>query len=331
MKINKFKLLLIAICCLVISLWTEVQCMEYQIKNDVPTGSIVSFSGEIAPDGWLLCDGKQYTSQNYPELYEVVKEKYVPDSEQWVIKANQVHPIKIFHVPDLRGRVIVGVDNGVGRVTTNNTLGASDGEEKVVITINEIPEYDISIPFSYNGHSATSTNMNGSGITVVNHYRETLVSSRGNNQPHNNMQPYQVLNYIINVGKNDELQQLRKEINELKIAQQGCAKAWVVFKGINGIAGDQVGIIRGYGVNSVEKGSRDGSYVIRFTNPFPDENYCSILSAGLAEIDEHTATVSGPYLGNRNTGSFQLYVQYAHFNSSPSIPGPVYVSASFFY
>jgi microcystin-dependent protein len=163
----------------------------------VPIGSILPFSGEIAPTGWLLCDGKQYTSQDYPDLYEVIKTKYIPSSEQWVFKANEVHPVKIFYVPDLRGRVIVGIDGGKGRVTSNNTLGASGGEEKHKLTIEELASHNHNMGLKYEhiyalGQGCLATNLTSPNLSTHN---------SGGDKPHNNMQPYICLNYIINTGK----------------------------------------------------------------------------------------------------------------------------------
>ena len=53
----------------------------------VPVGSVIAYAGEVSPNGWLLCDGEQYSNQVYPELYEVVQTQYVP-SGSWIIEAN---------------------------------------------------------------------------------------------------------------------------------------------------------------------------------------------------------------------------------------------------
>ena len=104
MKFNKLKPLLIAACCAVTALWTEIQGMEDQGREMLPAGTIVSFAGEVSPDGWLRCDGQQYSNQRYPELYEVVRKQYVPDGS-WVIEANKRSELeKYFYVPDLSGR-----------------------------------------------------------------------------------------------------------------------------------------------------------------------------------------------------------------------------------
>jgi microcystin-dependent protein len=232
MKINKLKILSIAICCLVsTALWAQVQGME---DVDKPAGIINSFAGEIAPNGWLLCDGQQYSNQKYPELYEVVREKYVPGGS-WVIEANRRSELeKYFCVPDLRGRVIVGVDGGSGRVTSNNVLGATGGDESVVITISQMPRHthtsgnEIVLFENKPGDQQGQYAIGGGGV-IHRRADQLTTTSSGNNQPHSNMQPYQVLNYIINTGKIDGpretalintgiVKQLQRQISELNIS-----------------------------------------------------------------------------------------------------------------
>jgi microcystin-dependent protein len=297
MKTNKFKLLSIAICCLIPALWSGIQCMEDQIKNDVPAGSICSFAGEKAPNGWLLCDGAQYSSREYPRLYEVVKTKYVPAHEELrVLRFNADNDYKLFYVPDLRGRVIVGIDGGAGRVTSNNTLGASGGEEKHQLTVDELASHSHTTKFKYDKFYAQGTyraiwdQATDSNVTI---------GSTGGDKPHNNMQPYQVLNYIINVGRNDrfqdEIQQLKMEIKELKIGQQGCAKAWVVFDGSGNI-------LDGYGISSVSKHA-PGLYVINFLKQFKTKNYCFSLGAW---INSCTLAASSYYAWPQTASSFSV-------------------------
>jgi microcystin-dependent protein len=245
MKINKFKSLLVAVCSFIAtSLWSESQCME-QIRNDesdrhinnyqteISAGSIVSFAGEVAPYGWLLCDGSQYYSREYPNLYEVIKTKYVPANEQLnFIQFNEINDNKKFRVPDLRGRVIVGVDGDKGCITSNNTLGASGGEEKHQLTVDEIPSHNHNYDYLVNTNNYLVPQGEFYGIVYDPLSRST--SSVGRDQPHNNMQPYLVLNYIINTGVcaqelRDLLTNLRGEIDKLKSA---CAKARIVFDGL---------------------------------------------------------------------------------------------------
>ena len=126
---------------------------------EVPVGSIISFAGDKEPEGWLMCDGSQYSSKKYPKLFEIIKEKYVP-SNSWVIEANKISTEKFFHVPDMRGRIIVDVDK-IGGL----------------------------------------------------HVDVGRIELSGDSQLHNNMQPYKVLNYIINTGKINIDEKLKQEKN----------------------------------------------------------------------------------------------------------------------
>ena len=231
MRTSKLKIMSLSICCLIVALWSEVQCVDYPEKEKIsqlvrhqqievsPAGSIVAFAGETPPSGWLLCDGRQYSSLTYPELYDVVREKYAPEDEkQFLIKRNNASVLeKTFYLPDLRGRVIVGVDGGVGRLTSNSTLGASGGEENVTLVLNHIPIHDHVLkcsPQTQLGGPYPGDIIVPRGSPRATHDRCT--DSSGGGQPHNNMQPYQVLNYIINTGnvdyrENDELIPLMNE------------------------------------------------------------------------------------------------------------------------
>lgn len=224
MKFNKLKILSIAICCAVTALWSEAQGMERERRNDepirhhqaeiFPTGSVIAFAGEIAPHGWLLCDGKDYSNQEYHELYEVIQMKYVP-SGSWIIEANNRSKIeKHFCVPDLRGRVIVGVDNGGIRVTSNNTLGASSGEERHKLTVDELAAHTHTVRDYGGGPKPAVDGLLDKNSSISPIPQTSSIS--GGDQPHNNMQPYQVLNYIINTGEMNKQEKLNIEIERLK-------------------------------------------------------------------------------------------------------------------
>lgn len=67
-------------------------------KSEIPSGTVVSFVGEKAPEGWVLCDGGSYHKNDpkYNGLYNVIRESFgSPNSSE-------------FNVPDLRGRFVRG-------------------------------------------------------------------------------------------------------------------------------------------------------------------------------------------------------------------------------
>ncbi len=88
----------------------QLQAVAKQIKedkkeeNDFPElaiGSIISYStderGFEEPKGFLLCNGQQVKRKEYPQLYEVLKDRFGQNDEEY------------FRVPDLRGKFIRGI------------------------------------------------------------------------------------------------------------------------------------------------------------------------------------------------------------------------------
>ena len=139
----------------------------------VPTGTIVPFAGNTAPNGWLLCDGTQYSSSSYPTLYAIIGTTYGGGNGS-------------FKVPDLRGRMPVGKNYG-----TFTTLGSIGGEETHVLTNAEMAP-DVYMDVS--GSKSTELVNIGGGNRWANTGR---VNGAQAGRAHNNMPPYLVLNYII--------------------------------------------------------------------------------------------------------------------------------------
>ncbi|WP_330167268.1 tail fiber protein [Bartonella grahamii] len=67
-----------------------------------PAGFIATFAMQNVPNGWLLCDGKAYKREDYPQLFKAIGDKWGKDSD------------KTFKVPDFRGMFLRGFDNGRG-------------------------------------------------------------------------------------------------------------------------------------------------------------------------------------------------------------------------
>lgn len=139
----------------------------------VPTGTIVPFAGSSAPTGWLLCDGGQYSTSSYSTLYTVIGTTYGGGNGS-------------FKVPDLRGRMPVGKNQGAFSV-----LGRTGGEENHVLTNAEMAP-DVYMDVS--GSKSTELVNIGGGNRWANTGR---VNGAQAGRAHNNMPPYLVLNYII--------------------------------------------------------------------------------------------------------------------------------------
>lgn len=46
------------------------------IGGNLPTGSVIPFAGNVIPDDWLLCDGRNISRTEYAELFNVIGTKY---------------------------------------------------------------------------------------------------------------------------------------------------------------------------------------------------------------------------------------------------------------
>lgn len=102
----------------------------------IPPGVIAPFAGLIAPTGWLLCYGQFVNQSEFPTLFAAVGHSY----------NGGVNPGNgTFRLPDLRGRLPLGLDNiggtDAGRLSMTNTLGGSGGVESAMLALNEMPSH----------------------------------------------------------------------------------------------------------------------------------------------------------------------------------------------
>lgn len=166
-----------------------------------PTGSVTSFAGSNAPNGWLMCQGQDVNISVYSKLYDTIGTTYgVADLAG------------DFRLPDLRSRIPVGAGDG-GDGLTNRVLGATGGAETHTLTSDEMPSHSHGV--NDPGHIHTTSIQDGdqsvntlttqdaaaseNEITVNTSLATTgiTINSTGDGLPHNNMQPFIVLNYII--------------------------------------------------------------------------------------------------------------------------------------
>ena len=113
-------------------LFAKVNAINVQMGGVefIPCGTIVAFAGTSAPYGWLLCDGKSYSTSEYKDLFDKIAYTYGRNSND-------------FLVPDLRGRVIIGVtvDNDPMFGNDFNRIGKTEGKAEVTLTENELPKH----------------------------------------------------------------------------------------------------------------------------------------------------------------------------------------------
>lgn len=100
----------------------------------IPPGTVVPFSGAVAPTGWVLCNNALLDGADprYERLYGVIGTTYGAGTGSQ------------FRLPDMRSRTVVGAGTGVGtdeqgQLLSNRTLGQKFGAEKHLLTAAEAP------------------------------------------------------------------------------------------------------------------------------------------------------------------------------------------------
>lgn len=128
----------------------------------VPTGSVISYIGNTAPTGWLLCDGSTVTDMatTYPELYAILGTNVLPD---------------------LKLRVPLGAGTGIS-VRTN-------GGSATIAEAN-LPAHKHAIALTSNGQSASHTHAVTINDAGHSHNTNTTASFTNTSHQHNNLSDY---------------------------------------------------------------------------------------------------------------------------------------------
>jgi len=158
-------------------------------------GEIRIFAGYFAPDGWAFCEGQLLLKADHEDLYNVIGTTYGGDGTT-------------FGLPDLRGRLPLhfGTLSGFGTVFT---LAQQGGVETVTLTLQQTPDH--AHPFQATTNNADSNSPNNNLLAqpavMLEYYATTptsplssqAVAAAGGSQPHNNLQSYQCVNFIISL------------------------------------------------------------------------------------------------------------------------------------
>lgn len=164
-------------------------------------GELRLFAGNFAPRGWAFCDGQLLTIAENAALFALIGPTYGGDGRD------------NFGLPDLRGRV--PIHRGTGPGLSPRTIGERAGEERVTLTAQQLPVHT-HVPGRVSEQTATSRSavgnvravlpegkkayavpQEGPGGTVRADVVMASTSQAGGNQPHDNVQPYLGINYII--------------------------------------------------------------------------------------------------------------------------------------
>ena len=165
-------------------------------------GEIRIFGFNFPPRGWAQCNGQLLSISQNTALFALLGTTYGGNGQT------------TFALPNLQGRVPIHQGQGPG--LSNYVMGQTAGEENHTLIANEMPQHQHPVSpacSAEDGDRSAAKNsfpaspLSTVGGAAVNAYAGSASPSTamgttpsgpaGGSQPHNNLQPYQVVNFCI--------------------------------------------------------------------------------------------------------------------------------------
>ncbi|UWP87211.1 tail fiber protein [Dactylosporangium fulvum] len=160
-------------------------------------GEIRIFAGNFAPNSWALCDGQVLPIVQNTALFSIIGTAFGGDGQT------------TFALPDLRGAAPVAAGQGPG--LGPYTAGQRGGSASATLTVAELPPHThtaTGAPVRGDRNSPAAASWAEAGLGRVDDrdygsapdsttMHPAALTPAGNGQPHNNLPPYLVVNFII--------------------------------------------------------------------------------------------------------------------------------------
>ena len=156
-------------------------------------GEIRMFAGSFAPAGWMFCDGQLIPISENDALFTIIGTIYGGDGQE------------TFALPNLQSRVPMHQGTNAGQTFQ---VGEAAGVESVTLTTQQIPVHTHPLLGSGAGASTQTPGGNVAAVAPAQVYASAnspiqmsnqSISPIGGSQPHENLQPYLCISFIISL------------------------------------------------------------------------------------------------------------------------------------
>ncbi|MDP9239537.1 MAG: tail fiber protein [Actinomycetota bacterium] len=153
-------------------------------------GEIRMFAGSFSPNGWMFCNGAILPISEYDTLFTLIGTTYGGDGQE------------TFALPNLQSRLPL-------HRNASHLLGEASGTETVTLTTSQMPLHAHALTAS--SGNATASGANGNVLAQTPTYTPYIaagankalspvsVGPEGGSQPHENVQPFLCINFIISL------------------------------------------------------------------------------------------------------------------------------------
>lgn len=158
-------------------------------------GEIRMFGGNFAPSGWMFCDGQLLPISENDALFTLIGTTYGGDGQE------------TFALPNLQSRVPMHAGTGPDGATYQ--LAEQAGVESVSLTVQQTPAHTHALVAS---NTTAASQIPGGNVAAQGAASFIYTSSdspilispqsispTGGSQPHENLQPYLCINFIISL------------------------------------------------------------------------------------------------------------------------------------
>ncbi|MDQ3985615.1 MAG: tail fiber protein [Actinomycetota bacterium] len=153
-------------------------------------GEIRMFGGNFPPNGWAFCDGQLLAISENETLFQLIGTTYGGDGEE------------TFALPNLQSRSPIHQGSGF-------VLGEQGGVESVTLTVQQLPAHSHALLASATVATALDPANNLTAEASKRYYANppasptpmspNSVTPTGGSQPHDNMQPFLCISFIISL------------------------------------------------------------------------------------------------------------------------------------